>query len=394
MKKIWIITELFYPNETSTAFILTHIANALADSNEVNVLCGPVEYLKDLDSSSISLDPRVKVHRVSGTQLNKNNILTRVLRFVLLTIRLSFAILQRVNKEERVLVVTNPAPILLTVAWIKKIKKTELFLLVHDVFPENTIPAGLFRSSESLSFRMLKSIFNKAYSSADKLIVLGRDMKDVIKSKVGEGRDKDIIIIENWGETDSVKPKQSELSESSIRLQYAGNLGRVQGLMELLDCIRQADNPSLSYQFWGDGAMRKHMTEYVRNNNMSKVTFGGAYGRNQQNSILTDCDLAIVTLADGMYGLGVPSKTYNILAAGKPILFIGDARSEIALLIKENNIGYVFEKQDTEALIKFFSSLTLARIHELNEKGKRARILAENSYSQEKIMAKYIELFR
>lgn len=394
MKRIWITTELFFPEENATAFILTRIANALSEYNVVNVICGPSDYSKECRRSNSELDSRVNVCRVSGVKLDKNNILSRALRFLILTIKLSCALMRRVRKGDKILVVTNPAPILLTAAWIKKFRKAELYILVHDVFPENTVPAGIIKSSDSFFFRTLRAIFNRAYSAADKLIVLGRDMKEVMKVKIGPERDDDIIIIENWGETDLILPKSTEENHSSIRLQYAGNLGRVQGLMDLLTCFSKAENPNLSLQFWGDGAVRGEMAEYIKDNKISRVTIERAYAREEQNSILADCDMSIVTLADGMYGLGVPSKTYNILAAGKPILFIGDSRSEIALLVKENNIGFVFEKDNKEGQIAFLQNLSINSIPDLKEKGRRARELVEKYYSEEKIMAKYIDLFK
>lgn len=56
-----------------------------------------------------------------------------------------------------------------------------------------------------------------------------------------------------------------------------------------------------------------------------------------------------------MYGLGVPSKTYNILASGRPILFFGPKNSEIDLLVRENGIGYCDwpERWDKETLIQW-----------------------------------------
>ena len=51
-----------------------------------------------------------------------------------------------------------------------------------------------------------------------------------------------------------------------------------------------------------------------------------------------------------MYGLGVPSKSYNILSAQKPILFIGNKKSEIALMIEENNIGWTIDNNDVNQI--------------------------------------------
>ena len=104
---------------------------------------------------------------------------------------------------------------------------------------------------------------------------------------------------------------------------------------------------------------------------------------------MNNCDLAIVTLADGMYGLGVPSKSYNIMAAGKPILFIGDANSEIALTIKDFDIGYCYEANDVIGLKSFLSSLNENRKEELREKGLRAREVSEKYYSEKIVLQKF-----
>ena len=184
MKRLWIITELFYPEETSTAYILTKIANHLASSLDVNVICGPTAYDgSDRQGSHVGLDERVKVHRVSDTKLSKNGLLTRMVRFVLLTWKLTRALKDNLNEGDEILVVTNPAPILLSTASIKRKRGNKLHLLVHDVFPENTLPAGIIKSSSSLFYRVLKSRFDRAYAAADILIVLGRDMHDIVSKK-------------------------------------------------------------------------------------------------------------------------------------------------------------------------------------------------------------------
>ena len=91
------------------------------------------------------------------------------------------------------------------------------------------------------------------------------------------------------------------------------------------------------------------------------------------------CDIALVTLQDGMFGLGVPSKTYNILASGRPVLFLGPKGSEIDLLVREKGIGYCEwpEKWDKEVLA---------------EMGKKARALAEAEYSESVILKKILRV--
>ena len=139
--------------------------------------------------------------------------------------------------------------------------------------------------------------------------------------------------------------------------------------------------------------MTDNLKKWVVDHELEKrVKFHGIYSREDQNIILNSTDIAIVTLSKGMYGLGVPSKTYNILAAGKPILFIGDLYCEIALLIKMNDIGFCFSPDDEKGITEFLNNLSIESLCELKEKGRNARVLAEEQYSEHKILARFIEL--
>jgi len=79
-----------------------------------------------------------------------------------------------------------------------------------------------------------------------------------------------------------------------------------------------------------------------------------------------------------MYGLGVPSKTYNILASGRPVMYIGPKDSEIDLLVREEGIGYCGWPETWD-------------LDELRAMGKKARALAERDYSEETILKKFLE---
>ena len=393
MKKLWIVTELFYPEETSTAFILTKIANALSDKFDVNVICGPESYgraaLEDKPSTKLLLDGRIKIHRVSNCNLNKDKIFTRLLRFLIIGFKLSFSLWKNAKKQDRVFIVTNPAPLLISVALIKRIKKFPLYILVHDVFPENTIPAGVISSDKTFGYKLLRKCFNWAYKSADCLIVLGRDMRQIMKSKLGKNQNNTKIeIIENWAENDIAQLNPVNKSKNIV-IQYAGNIGRVQGLKSFIQQYAEAMNPIVSLELWGDGAMRKELEEYAKENDVQNIFWGGKYSRSQQNEIFGRCEISLVTLSDGMFGLGVPSKSYNIMAASKPILFIGDLESEIAQTVKENNIGFCFAPNDCNGIIAFLKNLGKISKKELSEMGQRASSLSKTKYSESEILNKF-----
>lgn len=90
-----------------------------------------------------------------------------------------------------------------------------------------------------------------------------------------------------------------------------------------------------------------------------------------------------------MYGLGVPSKVYNVLAAGKPILYLGDPASEIHNYIVKYEIGWTFSWDQKDEIIHFLESLGPKMAQDLSIKGKNARKLAEEKFNKSQILNSY-----
>lgn len=399
--KLWVLSEVFYPEQVATAYIMTEIVEAIAGSREVNVICGPVLYEK---RSSKSMDktfsPNIHIHRINSVNLDKNKLVFRTIKMLFLTFSMSFSLLRRSRKGDDVFIVTNPAFLLLVTGYIARLKKLKLYILVHDVFPENVVAAGVFKS-RSIMVRLLKKLFNRGYNKADLLIVLGRDMKEVIEKKISMFNKKSKIeIIENWADVINIKPsdkkdnaivKELDLAEKIV-FQFAGNLGRVQGLQDLFSVIKEINNPLLFFIIMGEGAIKGELEELIKINKLRNIKILPSISRNEQHEFLNASDVGIVSLTDNMLGLGVPSKSYNIMAAGKPILFIGNLNSEIALTVNQYGNGWVFENNDRNRLIDFFNSITPDSVNDFKDKGYKSRKLAENKFSKTDILNKFKEV--
>ncbi len=387
MKKLWIFTELFYPEETSTAFILTKIANKLATKyNVVNVVCA--NQVKDRNNHSNDLLSNIKITRFNKVFNNKNSLFIRSLGFIELSIKFLLILLFRVEKNGKILLVTNPAPLVLVVSLMKKIKNFEVILLVHDVFPENTLSVKIFKSESSVYYKFLKFIFDKSYQNMSKIIVLGRDMKEIVEQKIKKNKTTKVIIIENWGENYKINPKIRK-DNDNIVFQYAGNIGRVQGLHSLLETISEVKNDKLIFEFFGDGAEKINLIKLAEKKQLKNVYFYDSFKRDEQNDIINRSDIAIVTLSKGMYGLGVPSKFYNILTAGIPVLYIGEEKTEIHQVMTNFDIGYFFKPDENSNLLNFFE--TIKKDDFFLKKGENARNLLLNNYTEEIILNKYLK---
>lgn len=362
---LWIITELFPPEETSTAYIMGEIAKALSHKYDVGVLCGPEIYdtSRKRAGNLITTSKEYSVSRSESHTFNKNSLTGKAKSVLSTTLSIYKLAKKHIREGDKVLMVTNPAPLILLMSRLKRKRNLELNILVHDVFPENTLAA---RFNLPL-YSYVKTLFDKAYSQADKLIVLGRDMAQIMRMKT---KDRvNLQIIENWGDFENIQEVPMPDTERII-LQYAGNIGRVQGLERIIETLPQ----DIEFHLYGSGAMEDKLKAY----NKSNVFFHGPYMRSEQSEILSKCHISLVTLNDKMFGLGTPSKTYNILASGRPILYFGPKNSEIELLIKEQKIG-------------FYGWPEKWNIEELRKMGKRARIIGEQYYSKKSILQKFIE---
>lgn len=393
---IFVVSELYYPEETSTGYILTKIAEGLAETLPIQVITGPPDYSGLKAAAKSEIRNKVRIERVSAVNLNKNKIASRLLRSILLSFQLAVKTLKMVQKGDTVLVVTNPAPLLVIMCLVCRFTRSSLIILTHDVFPENLQAAELLQKN-SLWFRILARLFNSVYKASDHIIVIGRDMKKMMRSKINSNQ-PEITVITNWADTVDIIPEARASNqiiknlklESHFIVQFAGNIGRVQGINQIVDAAEILKSENVHFVFVGDGAKRKWLIEQVESRELTNITVLDPMPRAQQQLFLNACDVGIVSLSAGMVGLGVPSKVYNLLAAGKPIIAVVDSVSEVGFLIKEENVGWVVPPADSERLASVIREAS--KFRRLNEMGCRAREIAECKYSLDAIIAKYREV--
>lgn len=385
--KLWIVSEFYYPNENSTGFIITKIVDKLALDSQINIITLG-DSIKEKSNNIFTI--RIK----EITSLDKNKLLQRFLKQLIISFRFLFSILKNVKKNDTVVTVTNPALNLIFLSLIKKIKKINLIIIVHDVFPENLIVTGISNESK-LVYKIAKRLFNYSYNKGDILITLGRDMQKQIQNKV-YNKDK-VICIQNFADTNNIYPSQKE--ENNILIEnkivnkfivlFTGNIGRMQNIDLLLETINiLKDDVDIHFLFIGDGASVEKMKNYIKKNSLSNITMLPNMRRENENEFLNAGDVGLVSLVPNVMGTGVPSKTYSYMAAGKPILAFLDEDSEIALMTKEENIGWVVNPNNPIELAEKIRDIKNNK-EEVITKGEKSREVAIEKYSLDIITEKY-----
>jgi glycosyltransferase involved in cell wall biosynthesis len=250
---------------------------------------------------------------------------------------------------------TNPMLLLLVLPIIRLILRFQWVLLVHDVYPDNLVPSKVL-NPRSMIFKLLSRYFDWVYRSADLVFVIGRDMQKLIESKIGKA-DK-VHYIPNWVDENDIAPSNRSTSEiikslnweDKIVFQFFGNFGRVQGIDNLLDGIKLVKNPLATFLFIGGGVKVDLVKEFAANQLSQRVVYFGELAQSKKMMGLVACDVALITLEKGMLGLGVPSKAYFSMAADRPLMAVMESDAEIALMVKEHNIGWVCEPGNPASL--------------------------------------------
>ncbi len=391
--KLWIFTELFYPEETSTSLILLQIANKLSEKYYVNVITGSPVYFTDKNGKPVEKpNTDINIKKIVYKYINKDDLLKRTKRALYLSFMMMKEIYQNVLPGQSILAVTNPPNLIVLIAILKKVKHFKFCILVHDVFPENSIAAKIFKNNKNLFYILLKYIYDIAYRQADIIITCGRDMNEYIEKKVRKNSKAIVKCITNWADIERIYPLPQQVMQEKIILKYAGNFGRVQGLKKLFDIISEVNNQKLLFIFQGSGAIKKELEEIIIAKKIKNIKILGSYSRSDENKILNDCNIGVVSLDEQMEGFGVPSKVYNIMAAGKPVLYIGSKRSEVSRMINENGIGYSFLFSQSIEIINFLNNISDDKKWKFIRMGTKSRKIAETKYSQKESLKKFMDI--
>ena len=128
---------------------------------------------------------------------------------------------------------------------------------------------------------------------------------------------------------------------------YAGNVGFSQSLEMVVDAARAI--PEATFVINGQGAARPQLEAAAAD--LANVRFGDHQPADRLNEVLATGDIHLVPLRRGLGRVSVPSKTYSILAAGRPVVAAIDTDSEVNRIVTTTGCGAVVAPDDTEAFI-------------------------------------------
>jgi glycosyltransferase involved in cell wall biosynthesis len=397
--QIVMLTQLFYPELTSTGQTMTELAEALAKQGvAVRVICGPPTLSDTPEKPPQRLSYNgIQIHRVWGTQFPKKRFWGKLIN------QLSFAIgvlyyLFSHRITTPILVNTNPPFLVWICAIYHRVSKTPFVYLVFDLYPETAVACQLLSRYNPI-VHLWDFINRWTYHQARAIVSIGHCMTQRLRSSVPQSCHSKLVQTHIWADDTLLSQPTTTTFRSEWGLPhefivlYAGNMGRFHDMQTILDAAYLCQNtPDIAFVFVGDGHQRQTCQHFCDTHHLTNCHFFPYVDRSDLPTLMASANVGIVSLNANQWGLSVPSKTMGILAAGLPILAVMPSRCHVAKLITQHHCGVVIDNHDHTHLAH-----TITHLHHtpdtVYEMGKNAKHTMKSNYTLSDSASFFKQLF-
>ena len=339
----------------------------------------------------------VEAHRFAMYREGKNAVLRAFRYFLISIVQLWKGIWAK--DIDLIYVASTPPTQGALAALVKKFKKVPFVYNLQDIFPDSLAGTGLAKKG-GLLWKIGRAIENFTYRNADKIIVISQDFKKNIMAK-GVPEDK-IVVVYNWVDQNSVKdiPRSENklfamygLDPSKFYVTYNGNIGLTQNMDMLLEVAKSLEaNENIHFVLVGNGAYLEQVKQIVANRNISNVHLLPFQPYEDISHVFSLGDVSLVISKPGVGANSVPSKTWSIMSASRPVLANFD-ENELKTIIEKNNCGIFTKAGDkvafTDAILKLYNDRDLCK-----EFGRNGRQFVMDNLTKEVGTQKYVDVIK
>ena len=289
---------------------------------------------------------------------------------------------------------TPPLPMAAT-GWLASLaRRCPLVLNVQDVFPDVAVELGLLRNPALI--RAAAALERWSYARCAAVTVLSEDMRANIAAKVRDPRR--VHVIPNFVDVAGITPGERENSyrreyglAGKTVVMYAGNVGMSQSLDLLIAAARDfRDRDDVVFVVNGTGSTLPDWQRLA--DGLPNIRFVPLQPVERLPEVLAAADIHVVPLKKGLARSSVPSKTYSILAAARPVVASVDEGSEVARIVHDSGAGIAVPPDDEKAFV--------AAIRALVEDPQRAAVMGaagrtfiEKAATPRQVAEAYVRLF-
>jgi len=371
--RILFINQFFWPDAAATGqFLEDAVRHLAARGHEVTVICSHSRYAGVEPTTAA---PPARILRVRGVPF-KRSFVGRALSYASFYVGAMWLAL-RAPRPDVIVTMTTPPMLSVLGLLVQKLRGARHYIWEMDLFPDALVSLGALREG-SLVERAMGAVIDLTRRRADGVIALGPCMRErLLRRGIPAGR---VHIADNWADGAEIEPAALPDREE-LSVLYSGNLGLSHDVATIAAAMERLDaDPRFLFSFAGGGARRKELERLCREKNLARVQFLPYASRGDLAASLAAADIGLVTIRNECVGTVVPSKVYGLLAAGRPILFIGPRHASAGRIVLEHRCGWQVDCGEVERLVELLRDLCQDR-RRVREAGARARSAFERCYN-------------
>lgn len=405
--RLLLLPAYFYPEQAASSYLSDNRNQAFADAGfqSVAYVPTPTRGISDEVRSKYKtikkeyrFEGRYEINRFSMFREGKNPII-RSLRYSLCWVKQFNRGLFARNIDCIYIASTPPIQGMLGGA-LSRIKKVPFVYNLQDIFPDSLVGTGLSRKG-SLLWKIGRVIEDFTYRNANKIIVISEGFKKNIMAK-GVPEEK-IEVIYNWVDEEAVVdiPRfenklfdKYDLDRDKFYITYSGNIGLTQNMDLLLDVMAElkTEAPDIRLVLIGEGAYKKQVEEMVNAKNLTNVKLLPFQPYEDISHVFSLGDAGLVISKPGVGENSVPSKTWSIMSASRPVLANFD-ENELKDIVSEHRCGIFTKAGDKDAfkasILELYHNPELCR-----EYGRNGRQFVMDYLTKEVGTRKYVEVIK
>ena len=254
--------------------------------------------------------------------------------------------------------------------------------IVHDIQSGLAEKLGMVGGGSRLSafMRMCeRTILNRT----DLVAVLSAEMKDQLR-RIGVTAPIEVVPL--WVDTDHIRPAPAVV-RSSVRVLYSGNLGRKQGLEQVVELARElaTRRTDIEIVIRGSGSQASELTADIGRLGLTNIHMVDLQPNEALGTALAVGDIHLVPQRPDAAAFAVPSKVFNIMAVGRPFVATALPNSVLWRLQRQSGAFLCVPPDDpssfAEAVIRLADDSRLRQ-----ELGRRGREFVETHYAKPRIL--------
>lgn len=405
--KVLQLTGYFLPEKAASIYLVENRLEAFANEGFDMVIHAsrPTRGLSDEEYSEyknrkeeMMYDGKLRVHRFAMYREGKNPVL-RAMRYSFNWIIQLWYGLTEQNVDCVYLESTPPIQGLLG-SLLKIFRNIPFVYCLQDIFPDSLAGTSLAKKG-GLLWKIGRVIEDFTYKYADKIIVISEDFKKNIMAK-GVPEDK-IVVIYNWVDQNKVVdvPREKNklfdkynIDRKKFYIEYSGNIGLTQNMDMLLEVMKElkATHPDIGLVLVGEGAYKAQVEEIVKRDDLTNVTMIPFQPYEDISHVLSLGDAGLVISKPGVGANSVPSKTWSIMSASRPVLANFD-ENELKDILVGNECGIFTKAGDKDAfkrsIIKLYENRDLCKKY-----GTNGRQFVMDNLTREVGTRKYVDVIK